>query len=183
LLLAYYRCDRCRSSQKPWDQVLGLTQKSLTPAAAQVVSQAGVLTSFGEASGQTLKTMSGLTISESSVERTTEEAGRRLADGLQAAQTQGPKTSWPWQRDAEGKTCAYVSLDHTGVRQQGPGGRRADGKMAAVGMVYNPRSDHDERTPPPRQVRYLSGFYELDELAQVTEFGLENNFPEPYFSR
>jgi hypothetical protein len=166
LLLAYYRCDRCRSSQKPWDQVLGLTQKSLTPAAAQVVSQAGVLTSFGEASGQTLKTMSGLTISESSVERTTEEAGRRLADGLQAAQTQGPKTSWPWQRDAEGKTCAYVSLDHTGVRQQGPGGRRADGKMAAVGMVYNPRSDHDERTPPPRQVRYLSGFYELDELGR-----------------
>ena len=31
-------------------------------------------------------------------------------------------------------------------------------------MVYNPRSDHDDIKPPPRQVRYLSGFYELDEL-------------------
>jgi hypothetical protein len=38
--------------------------------------------------------------------------------------------------------------------------------MAGVAMVYNPRSDHDERQPPPRQVRYLSGFYELDELGR-----------------
>jgi hypothetical protein len=145
---------------------LGLTRKSLTPAAAQIVSQAGVLTSFAEASEQTLKTMSGLTISESTVERTTEEAGRRLAEHLDAGETLGPQASWEWQRDAEGKTCAYVSLDHTGVRQQGPGGRRAEGKMAGVGMVYNARSVHDDRTPPPRQVRYLSGFYELEELGR-----------------
>lgn len=166
LLLSYYRCDQCRQSQKPWDRTLGLSQRALTPAAAQVVSQAGVLTSFGEASKQTLQTMAGLKISESTVERTTEDAGERLKQQLDAGETQGPKTRWDWQRDAAGKTCAYISLDHTGVRQQGPDGQRADGKMAAVGMVYNANSAHDERTPEDRQVRYLSGFYELDELGR-----------------
>lgn len=166
LLLSYYRCGKCGTSQKPWDQRLGLTSKALTPAAAQVVSQAGVLTSFGEASEHTLKTMSGLSLSESTVQRTTEEAGQRLAEQLDGGQTQGPQASWQWQRDAEGKTCAYVGLDHTGVRQQGPGGERADGKMAGVAMVYNPRSDHDQRKPPPRQVRYLAGFYDLNELGR-----------------
>ena len=166
LLLSYYRCDQCCQSQKPWDRTLGLSQRALTPAAAQVVSQAGVLTSFGEASKQTLQTMAGLQISESTVERTTEEAGARLKQQLDAGQTQGPQTRWDWQRDATGTTCAYMSLDHTGVRQQGPGGQRAEGKMAAVAMVYNVNSAHDERTPKDRQVRYLSGFYELDELGR-----------------
>lgn len=166
VLLSYYHCRQCKTSQKPWDQALGLTGQSLTPAAAQVVSQAGVLASFAEASERTLKTMCGLSISESTVERTTEEAGRRVAERLAAGHSQGPRQSWTWQRDALGKTCAYISLDHTGVRQQGPGGVRAEGRMAGVGMVYNPRSDHDERKPPPRQVRYLAGFYELDDLGR-----------------
>ena len=38
--------------------------------------------------------------------------------------------------------------------------------MAYVGMIYNPRSDHDPRRPPPRQVRYLSGFFDLDDLGR-----------------
>jgi hypothetical protein len=159
----YYHCV-CGTSQLPWDRTLGLTEQSLTPAAAQVTSQAGVLASFAEASERTLRTMCGLRISESTVERTTEDAGERVAAQLSQGDTEGPRESWHWQRDAHGRTCAYVSLDHTGVRQQGPGGRRADGKMAGVAMVYNPSSDYDERTPPPHQVRYLSGFYELDEL-------------------
>lgn len=166
LLLAYYRCSKCGTSHKPWDKTLGLTQKALTPAAEQVTAQAGVLASFGEASERTLKTLCGLKVSESTVERTTEDAGRRIAERLEQGQTQGPKQSWPWQRDAQGRSCAYVSLDHTGVRQQGPGGKRADGRMAAVGMVYNPDSEHDDRRPPSRQVRYLSGFYDLDELGR-----------------
>ena len=166
LLLAYYRCSRCGTSQKPWDRALGLTHQSLTPAAAQVTAQAGVLASFAEASEKTLRTMCGLRLSESSVERTTENAGRRLKQQLDGGQTQGPRQSWQWQRDAEGRTCAYVGLDHTGVRQQGPGGCRAEGKMAAVAMVYNPRSEHDEQKPPPGQKRYLSGFHELDEMGR-----------------
>jgi hypothetical protein len=166
LLLAYYRCAKCGKSQKPWDQTLGLTSKALTPAAAQVAAQAGVLASFAEGAERTLRSMCGLRISESTVQRTTEDAGRKVAEQLQAGQTQGPRKSWEWQRDAQGRTCAYVSLDHTGIRRQGPGGHRAEGRMAAVGMVYNPRSDHDDRRVPPRQVRYLSGFYELDDLGR-----------------
>jgi hypothetical protein len=166
LLLSYYRCARCGSSQKPWDQALGLSSKALTPAAAQVVAQAGVLASFAEASERTLRTMCGLRLSESTVQRTTEDAGRKIAEQLAAGQPQGPRQSWEWQRDVQGRTCAYVSLDHTGVRQQGPGGQHADGRMAAVGMVYNARSPHDARRVPPRQVRYVSGFYELDELGR-----------------
>jgi len=33
-------------------------------------------------------------------------------------------------------------------------------------MVYNPQSEHDSKRPPPRQIRYLSGFFELDELGR-----------------
>ena len=38
--------------------------------------------------------------------------------------------------------------------------------MIPVAMVYNANSDHDPRKPPHRQVRYLSGFYELDEIGR-----------------
>ena len=166
LTLSYYRYSRCKTSHKPWDRLLGLTTRALTPAAAQVVAQAGVLASFAEASERTLQTMAGLKVSESTVQRTTEDTGGRVREMREQNQTQGPAQSWPWQRDAEGQTCAYVSLDHTGVRQQGAGGSRADGKMIPVAMVYNVNSEHDPRRPPARQVRYLSGFYELDEVGR-----------------
>lgn len=163
---SYDHCRHCGASRLPWDKTLGLTEESLTPAAAQVTAQAGALASFAEASQRTLRTMCGLRISESTVERTTEAAGERAAKNLAQGGTQGPPQSWNWQRDAEGKTCAYVSLDHTGIRRQGPEGRRAEGKMAGVGMVYNPYSEHDERKVPSRQVRYLAGFHELDSLGR-----------------
>lgn len=164
--MSYYRCRQCGVSQKPWDRLLGLTGQALTPAAAQVVAQAGVLASFAEASERTLQTMSGLKVSESTVERTTEDAGQRVRELRALGQTQGPPQRWSWQRDAQGQTCAYLSLDHTGVRQQGPHGTHAEGKMIPVAMVYNPDSDHDPRRPEPRQVRYLSGFYDLDEIGR-----------------
>ena len=166
LSLSYYHCARCGASRKPWDEQLGLSSSSLTPAAAQLVSQAGVLTSFAHASEETLRTMAGLRVSASTVERTTEEAGERVRERLSQGQTSGPRGTWNWQRDARGRTCAYVSLDATGVRRQAAGGAQAEGRMAQVAMIYNPASDHDPRRPPPRQVRFLSGFYELDELGR-----------------
>src|SRR5690606_28225993 len=54
-----------------------------------------------------------------------------------------------WTRDAEGKTCAYVAADLTGVGMQGPGGSAADGRMAAVGMVWNAGDEG--------RVRYVCG--------------------------
>jgi hypothetical protein len=162
---AYYHCSHCRRGGKPWEQTLRLKPNvSLTPGSEEIVALAGILGSFADGAERVLQKLSGLRLSESTVERTTEAAGQRLREQLDEGKSLGPRRDWTWQRDAAGRRCAYVSLDATGVRQQGPGGRRADGRMAYVGMVYNPNSEHDSRRPPPRQVRYLSGFFDLDAL-------------------
>jgi hypothetical protein len=138
----------------------------LTPGAEEISSLAGILGSFADGAERVLRKMAGLRLSESTVERTTEAAGERVAAELQAGESLGPTTEWRWQEDAQGHTCAYVSVDATGVRQQGVGGTHADGKMAYVAMVYNARSEHDSTRPPPRQVRYLSGFYDFQTLGR-----------------
>jgi hypothetical protein len=164
LTRCYYHCRGCGRGHVPWDVALRLGVCTLTPAASEVASLAGVQNSFAQSSEVTLHKLCGLRLSESTVERVTEAAGDRLAKLLEEKVTFGEKKSWVWQRDACGKTCAYVGLDATGVRQQGEHGAKAEGRMAYVGMLYNPRSEHDERRPEPHQVRYLAGFYQLDEL-------------------
>jgi hypothetical protein len=66
---------------------------------------------------------------------------------------------WQWERDAHGRTCAYVGADATGIRQQGQHGAKADGRMAYVGMVFNPRgaswAQERRRESQPHFVRYL----------------------------
>ena len=160
----YYHCRACHQGHVPWDAHVGLGARRTTPAAAEVICIAGVQTSFAQVSEVTVRKMCGLRLSESTVERVTEEAGRRCSDLLAQRRTVGERRAWAWQRDVAGRRCAYVSLDATGVRQQGVRGARADGRMAYVGMLYNPRSEHDPRSPEPHQVRYLAGFYGLDEL-------------------
>jgi hypothetical protein len=160
----YYHCRVCHQGCFPRDQRLGLAASHLTPAASEVASMAGVQTSFAQSSEITLQKMCGLHLSESTVERVTEAAGKRLARRLHEKVTFDADESWTWQRDARGRRCAYVSLDATGVRQQGEKGVKADGRMAYVGMIYNARSKHDPQPPGRHQVRYLSGFYELNEL-------------------
>jgi hypothetical protein len=143
----------------------------LTPAAEQVVSLAGVVSnSFGEAAESLLPEMSGLHFSESTVQRTAEAAGERLGRLLAAGKTLGFRQPWTWNRDAEGHTCAYLSLDATSVRQQAEDGGRADGRMPYVAMVYNAvpeLPDDSPYRPAPStktQARYLAGLYDLDEL-------------------
>lgn len=161
---AYYHCRDCHEGHTPWDRRLGLSERFLTPAVAQLTALAGALTSFAQASERTLRKMTGLRVSESTVERTTEDAGERVGQLLEERVSFGAEQVWPWRQDAQGRTCAYVSLDATGVRQQGPGGAPAEGRMAYTAMVYNPDSPHDPRVREPHPVRYLAGFYELDEL-------------------
>ena len=86
-------------------------------------------TGFAQSAEVTLQKLCGLRLSESTVERVTEGAGARLAKLLEDQVTFGECQPWAWQRDARGKTCAYVGLDATGVRQQGAGGAKADGRM------------------------------------------------------
>lgn len=163
---AYYHCRDCGQGFQPWCEQLRLTNHGLSPGAEEITSLAGILGSFADGAQRVLRKMSGLQVSESTVERTTENAGQRLASHLEAGRSLGPSRPWNWQKDALGRRCAYVSLDATGVRQQGPGGARVDGKMAYVGMVYNANSAHDSTRPLPGQVRYLSGFFDFQTLGR-----------------
>lgn len=165
LACSYYHCAPCGASQQPWDAALRLGSRRVTAGAEEAISLAGLLTSFGRAAKNTLVKLTGIRVSESTVQRVTEDAGENLGQRLAAKETFGPPQAWSWQRDAVGHGCAYVSLDHVSVPQQGPQGAKAESRMAAVAMIYNPQSEHDE--PHPRggcPTRFLSGLYGLDEL-------------------
>ena len=83
------------------------------------------------------------------------------------------KWPWGWFRDALGRTVGYIGIDATGVRQQGPRGGRADGRMAYVGMIFNPLPDRErvfENLPKPgasMKARYVSGLYPLAEMGPL----------------
>lgn len=146
---AYYHCRHCGWGQFPRDARLGLSACALSRGAAQAAALAGTLSSFAEAATKVLPKLTGLRVSESTVERTTERAGQQVGERLAAGETFGPTTSWAWTKDAEGKTCAYVSADLTGVGMQGPGGSATDGRMAALGMIWNAGEEG--------RVRYVCG--------------------------
>ncbi len=171
---AYYYCHRCGQGLCPWDEAVGLTPKRLTPGAERAVSLAGLLTdSFEEAAEKVLPELAGVRVSETTVQRTTEATGERWGAHLDRGEVLGGPTPWDWRPDAEGKTCAYVSVDATGVRQQASGGGPADGRMPYVGMVYNPVPELPATSPhaPPAgarmQARYVAGLYSLDQLSAV----------------
>ena len=124
--------------------VLGLGEGDLTPAATQLVCLGGVLDSFALAAEEVLPRMAGLRLSESTVQRMAEGVGQEVGRRLSEGETFGPARDWDWHKDAEGKTCAYVSIDATGVPQQGPGASAAEGRMATVAMVYNPVPEEPE---------------------------------------
>jgi hypothetical protein len=167
---AYYHCRHCGRGHWPWDTALRLAGQRLTPAAQEVTALAGVQESFGKAAGRTLRKLAGLRLCESTVERTTEAAGERLGRRLDEGAAFGVRRPWSWHADATGQTCAYVSLDATGVLMQGPGGAKVDGRMVQVGMIYNPqpRQPGEEALAKPCDgVRYLAGLYTLEELGPL----------------
>ena len=164
---AYYHCKHCHTGIWPWDAILRLTEESLTPGAEEVVALQGTLESFVEVAKTVLPKMTGLNLSESTIERATENAGKRLGEWLEKGEVFGPTKPFDWNRDMEGKTCAYVSIDATGILMQGPKGAKADGKMVELGMIFNPQpraADDDDICKPCMAVRYLAGHYALDAL-------------------
>jgi hypothetical protein len=168
---AYYYCGRCGQGVIPWDQAVGLTARSFTPGTERLVCLAGTLSDgFAEAADKVLPEMAGLKVAETTVQRTTEAAGARVAEHLHAGGTFAFPLHWNWHQDAQGRTCAYVGLDLTGVRQQAEDGGQAEGRMPYVAMIFNPVPELPEDSPhqPPAQARmqarYLSGLYDLDQL-------------------
>jgi hypothetical protein len=162
--------------------MLRLSPQRLTPATQEVTTLAGIQESFGKASERTLRKLAGLRLSESTVERTTETAGERLGEALEKGQLFGPPQQWDWHRDRRGKTCAYVSVDATGILMQGENGAKVEGRMVTVGMIYNPQPRDPEEealSKPCDGVRYLAGLYTLGELStqlrrQAGHVGMEN---------
>lgn len=173
----YYHCRHCHRGHFPWDQTLRLSPQRLSPGAQEVVCLAGIQESFGKAAERTLRKLAGLRLSESTVERSTEATGTRLGAQWQQGNVFGPAQPYDWHEDANGQTCAYISLDATGILMQGAAGAKVDGRMVYVGMIYNPqprRPDEDALSKPCDGVRYLAGLYELVELgAQLRRQGAQ----------
>jgi hypothetical protein len=164
---AYYHCGQCGQGSFPWDQTLRLSPQRQTLAAQEVITLSGIQASFGKVADRTLYKQTGLRVSESTVERTTEAAGERLGQLLDEGAVFGPARTWDWHQDRTGQTCGYVSVDATGILMQGPDGAKAEGRMVYLGMVYNPEPravDEDALAKPCDGVRYLAGLCTLDEL-------------------
>lgn len=176
----YYHCGHCGCGYAPWDNELGLGVRKVTPAAEEIGVLAGTLTDFEEASRWSLHRICGLDLSESTVERITEEAGLRLRRLLDEGYTVGDGGPWAWHRDSRGQTCAYVSLDATGVRQQGPGGVASEGRMAYVAKLYNPLCPEPAKKPSkPQSARYLAAICDLEKMGllvrrQATVVGFDD---------
>jgi hypothetical protein len=150
-----------------------LTTQRLSPAVERLATLCGAVADSFEKGAELLKETAGIRLSESTVQRTTEATGRRIAEHLRKGRTFGGKQSWDWFRDACGRTVGYIEIDATGVRQQGSHGEAADGRMAYVGMIANPLPDKErvfEGLPRPgasMRARYVSGLYPLAEMGPL----------------
>jgi hypothetical protein len=155
----------------PFDQQAAITTRHLTPAVERLATLAGAVGPSFERGGDLLREMASLRLSEATVERTTEDTGKRIADLLEEGTVFGPPTVWDWHKDVQGQRVAYFTLDATGTRQQGRGGGRAEGRMAYVAGVYNPAPPDwllpAGVAPPPLRARYLSGLYPLSEMGDL----------------
>src|SRR5438128_302478 len=127
--------------------------------------------SFQEAAETGLPEMAGLRIAETTVQRTTEGVGQRLAEHLRQGRTFGFPNHWQWHKDALGRTCAYLSLDLTGVRQQAKDGGAAEGRMPYVAMVYNPVQEwcHTMKHEGGQRILEVLRDYPLPRKKAVTE--------------
>jgi hypothetical protein len=170
---SYYYCRRCGKGQCPFDQHARIPEHNMTPAAERLSSLAGGVSSGFEKGADLLLEMSGIDLSESTIQRTTEDVGARIEQLIYDGFTFGPRVVWKWRLDAKGRKVAYLSIDATGTRQQGPNGGKAEGRMAYVASVFNPPPLKDLVEPVPNakrqalQARYLSGLYELKDMGPL----------------
>ncbi len=166
---AYYRCAGCQCGLFPFDARLQLNQHQQSPAVQELTALAGVQCDF-QSGARLLEKMSGVQLSESTTQRLTEDAGARLKE-LQEQQVKlGTPEPWQWQPDREGKACGYISIDATGVPQQGAKAEKHEARMANVARLFTAKLPEKEgqQQEPPRVERswFFAGHCSLDELRQ-----------------
>ncbi len=159
----YWYCGECKTSCTPADKRLGVVHQQ-TRGARELISLAGTVDSFSEASKKLLPRFCGLSLSTSTVQRITEEAGSILGEQLADHQVPGEETAWDWYEDTEGKTCAYVSADATGVGQQAADSGSVEGRMVYVGLVSNTPPADWEGKKPENSTRYVTSVSDLEGL-------------------
>jgi hypothetical protein len=166
---AYYHCPHCAQGCFPWERTLRVLNRR-TPGAEEVIALLGTSESFVKVADRTLYKATGLELSESTIQRATEAAGDRLGQMLEGKQLRFvPEQPWQWHEDRDGQTCAYVGVDATGVMMQGPGASKADGRMAYVGMLFNPQplaAEDRDVCKPCDNAFYLAGHYGLPALGK-----------------
>lgn len=142
-------------------------ERRLTAGAAEVVCLCAAQESF-EVSSKNLRKLTGVRLSDSTTRRVAEDTGKDIGQRLAQGETFGETETWPWPKDADGQTCAYISLDATGIAMQGPNGAPAEGRMPYVGSVYfpTPESETGEKLPRSQEgrARYVAGLQSLEEL-------------------
>jgi hypothetical protein len=156
----------------PWDCIIGLDSRRQSPASKEIIALGGTVDPFGESADELIKKLSGLRVSESTVQRITEAVGTEIGETQAQGELFGDSQPWQWHKDAQGKSVAYVSVDATGVGMQGVQGSKADGRMVNVGMIYNPIPDQQDRWSNPKQtrrpawqVRYVTSLKGMEGLA------------------
>lgn len=160
---AYYYCRDCKSGWFPTDAEFGI-EAHQTSGAREVISMLGVLEPFASVAERVLPRLTGLNVSASTAQRTTELVGEDVARRCAEGETFGADEAWEWNVDAIGRRVAYVGLDATGVPQQGPRGEKRECRMPWVGLVFNPQPAG--QTPRRRiwETRYVAGLMSLDEI-------------------
>jgi transposase-like protein len=161
----YYHCPHCHQGHFPTDQELGVSTRK-TKAAAEVMTLLGTVAPFRQSAKRLLKRLTGLGVSASTLRRVTERVGQDVAEKRAQGETIGPEIPWKWHKDAHGDQVAYVSLDATGVPQQGEQKQKQEGKMPYVAAVFNPLFDRAKKSHRLKEARYVSGLMPLSEIGR-----------------
>lgn len=170
---AYYYCRRCGCGLFPFDEAVGFSPHRVTPGAERLVSLLGATCDgFEEAAEKLLPEACGLHLGESTVQHVTEDAGARLGQLQEAGHTLGDSKPFAWHKDANGQTCAYISLDLTSVPQQAFDHGKAEGRMPYVAAIYNPVPETAK--PKKHQPLPVPGYEPVEETAAD-----KNAMPQP----
>src|SRR5262249_58839636 len=117
----------------PFDEQAGIPRRALTPAAEQLAALAGGVCDGFEKGAELLEEMASVRLSESTVERTTEDVGRRIEGCLAEGLLFGLAVVWRWYAAARGRRGGGGSLDAAGTRPRGAGGAQGGGRVGERG--------------------------------------------------